>query len=60
MYAMSTMTSLEKWVDEALATFIQRMHDQGSKAVDLGNWLQLMAFGKSTYLFSDIGSALSS
>lgn len=42
---MSALTALEKWVDDAVECFSQRMRDQGSRTVDLGYWLQLLAFG---------------
>lgn len=45
MYAMSSMTALEGWVDDAIACFVQRMRDQNGKSTDLGMWLQLLAFG---------------
>lgn len=49
IYSMSNMTSLEKWVDDAIACFILRMHDQGSKPVNLGTWLQILAFGNVVF-----------
>lgn len=42
---MSALTALEQWVDDAVECFIRRMQDQGSRVVDLGYWLQLLAFG---------------
>lgn len=57
VYSMSALTALEKWVDDAIECFLQRMHDQGSHSVDLGYWLQLLAFGEHQSHVSDIGAA---
>lgn len=54
---MSSLTQLEQGVDETVALFISRMGDQGSQVVDLGYWLQLMAFGKQDRRHLDVVSS---
>ncbi|KAL4863672.1 hypothetical protein BDV12DRAFT_206324 [Aspergillus spectabilis] len=43
-FSMSSLTKLEQGVDGVIALFIARMHEQGPQVVDLGYWLQLLAF----------------
>lgn len=47
---MSSMTALEKWIDDAIQCFIERMHEKSPSVTDLGLWLQLLAFGEGVRL----------
>ncbi|KAF4550322.1 Cytochrome P450-like protein 22 [Elsinoe fawcettii] len=44
IYAMSSLTPLEKWIDDAVDCFMDQMGKRGTDVVDLGTWLQLLAF----------------
>ncbi|KAG8626743.1 hypothetical protein KVT40_005688 [Elsinoe batatas] len=44
IYAMSSLTPLEKWIDNAVECFMDQMRRQGTSSIDLGVWLQLLAF----------------
>ncbi|EMC95500.1 hypothetical protein BAUCODRAFT_123930 [Baudoinia panamericana UAMH 10762] len=44
VYTMSSMTGMEKFVDNVISLFIKRMHENANTVIDLGNWLQLLAF----------------
>ncbi|KAL4861441.1 hypothetical protein BDV12DRAFT_208025 [Aspergillus spectabilis] len=44
MYAMSSMTALEPWVDDALACFMAQIRARMNERLDLGLWVQLLAF----------------
>jgi cytochrome P450 len=44
MYAMSSVTSLEPWVDNAIGCFMDQMRSRVGQPIDFGVWLQLLAF----------------
>lgn len=37
---------LEKYVEDAVAHFITKMNELQGQRVDMGNWVQLFAFGR--------------
>ncbi|TKX26893.1 cytochrome P450 monooxygenase-like protein 5 [Elsinoe australis] len=44
VYAMSSLTAMEKYVDDAVDFFMTCMAERSNQAIDLGVWLQLLAF----------------
>lgn len=44
VYAMSSLTAMEKYVDDAVVFFMTCMAERSNQAIDLGVWLQLLAF----------------
>lgn len=47
-YAMESLRDLERFVDESVRVFLGKMDEKArsGKVVDLGNWVQLFAFGQ--------------
>lgn len=45
IYSMESLKDLEPYVEDAIKVFRQRMDEQKSRIVDLGNWVQIFAFG---------------
>ncbi|GAB7361737.1 hypothetical protein MBLNU230_g1784t1 [Neophaeotheca triangularis] len=63
IYSMESLKDLEPYVEDAIKVFRQRMDEQKSRIVDLGNWVQIFAFdviGEITFSkrfgFLDVGS----
>lgn len=46
IYAMESLKDLEKYVDDAIARFIDIMHNSQNKSFNMGRFVQLFAFGK--------------
>ena len=44
-YAMGSLRELEPFVDDALKVFMDNMKQKSREVVDMGNWVQLFAFG---------------
>lgn len=42
---MDALKDLEQYVDESIKVFMQNMSDRVGKVLDMGNWVQLFAFG---------------
>jgi hypothetical protein len=49
---MSSLTQLEDGVDATIDLFMHQMHKHGTQVVDLGLWLQLLAFGRFRTVYS--------
>lgn len=45
-YAMSTLKELEPYVDSAIHVLFDKLNEMVGQTVDMGNWVQLYAFGK--------------
>lgn len=46
-YSMTALYDVEDYVDNAIKVFLKRMEDiRGQGSIDLGKWLQLLAFGQ--------------
>lgn len=46
-YSMDSLKDLEPYVDNTVQAFLDAMSQRAGQVVDMGNWLQLFAFGKS-------------
>lgn len=42
---MKSIQDLEKYIDNALSYFLNRMEDLRSETIDMGKWIQYFAFG---------------
>lgn len=49
-YSMEALKDLEPFVDKAIDVFMDCMKQREDQVVDMGNWVQLFAFGKF-YMF---------
>ena len=60
MYSMSSLVNYEGYVDECAEIFGQRLTEfaHRKEVVDMGNWFQLYAFGRSFMLSATIMAAL--
>ena len=45
-YAMEALKDLEPFVDKAINVFMDCMSQREGRVVDMGNWVQLFAFGE--------------
>lgn len=45
-YSMGALKDLEPYVDNAVSVFVEKMNEQEGKVIDMGNWVQLFAFGR--------------
>ena len=45
-YSMDALKDLEPYVDHAINVFLDKMNQKEGKDVDMGNWVQLFAFGE--------------
>jgi cytochrome P450 len=45
-YAMEALKDLEPFVDKAINVFMDCMKQREGRVVDMGNWVQLFAFGE--------------
>ena len=45
-YSMEALKDLEPFVDKAIDVFMECMKSREGKVIDMGNWVQLFAFGK--------------
>lgn len=46
IYAMDSLRSLEKYVDDAVAHFVDLLHERQNKGLDVGRFVHLFAIGK--------------
>lgn len=46
-YSMESLRDLEPYVDDAVEVFLEKMEERRGGVVDIGNWVQLFAFGIS-------------
>lgn len=46
-YAMESLKDLEPYVDDAVNVFLKKMSEVEGQKIDMGNWVQLFAFGES-------------
>lgn len=46
-YSMDSLRQLEPYVDDAVKVFLDRMGQRTNQVVDIGNWVQLFAFGET-------------
>ena len=46
IYAIDSLKSLEKYVQDAVSYFMNKLHELQGNKIDLGLWPQLFAFGK--------------
>ena len=44
-YAMDSLKDLEEYVDHAVTVFLDNMSERQGQVIDMGNWVQLFAFG---------------
>lgn len=44
-YAMESLKDLEPYVDDSISVFLDRMSGMQGMVIDMGNWVQLFAFG---------------
>ena len=44
-YSMEALKDLEPYVDNAIEVFLDNMNRRQGEVVDMGNWVQLFAFG---------------
>jgi len=44
-YAMDSLKDLEQYVDNAVNVFLDNMNQRQGQVIDMGNWVQLFAFG---------------
>ncbi|KAH0565669.1 hypothetical protein GP486_000943 [Trichoglossum hirsutum] len=44
IYSMTSMVDFEPYIDNTIKSFMQQMRDRVGQSVDLGKWLQLLAF----------------
>ncbi len=44
-YAMDSLKDLEEYVDHAVTIFLDNMSERQGQVIDMGNWVQLFAFG---------------
>lgn len=45
-YSMDALKDLEQYVDESIKVFMENMSERVGKVIDVGNWVQLFAFGR--------------
>lgn len=45
-YAMESLRDLEPFVDDAVKVFLDRLSERQAQVIDMGNWVQLFAFGE--------------
>ena len=45
---MDGLRNLEKYVDDAMSHFMMKMREMQGQNVNMGLWVQLFAFGKSS------------
>lgn len=50
-YSMESLRDLEVYVDNAIKLFLRCMEERTGQVVDMGNWVQLFAFGLSSQYF---------
>lgn len=43
---MDSLRDLEPYVDKAVEVFLDNMNQREGQVVNMGNWVQLFAFGK--------------
>nr|POE72188.1 cytochrome p450 monooxygenase gsff [Quercus suber] len=46
IYAMDSLKNLEPYVDSAVTVFLDQMTQRAGDVIDMGNWVQLFAFGE--------------
>ena len=46
-YSMDALKDLEPYVEKALAVFFEKMKEREGEVIDMGNWVQLFAFGET-------------
>ena len=49
IYALDSLKGLEKYVEDAVHHFVNKLHEMQGTEIDLGLWLQLFAFGQRSY-----------
>ena len=49
-YSMEALKDLEQYVDNAVNVFLDSMSERQNKIIDMGNWVQLFAFGETKSL----------
>ena len=47
-YSMTSLKDLEQYVDSAISVFLKQLKQRQSQIVDLGLWVQLLAFGRKS------------
>lgn len=58
-YSMDALRDLEPYVDKAVEVFLENMSQREGQIIDMGNWVQLFAFGEDgDFLFVDISDLL--
>ena len=45
---MEALKDLEPYVDDAVKVFLENMDQRQNQVIDMGNWVQLFAFGKTS------------
>ena len=53
---MDALKDLEPFVDDAINVFLDCMKQRNGEVVDMGNWVQLFAFGRLRYAFGELGA----
>ena len=46
---MEALRDLEPYVDNAVKVFMDNMKERKDQVIDMGNWVQLFAFGQYVY-----------
>lgn len=49
-YSLESVKDLEPYIDDAIKVFFKHMDEMRDHPIDLGNWIQLFAFGKLHWL----------
>jgi cytochrome P450 len=52
-YSMEALRDLEPYVDNAVKVFVEKMNESLGQVIDMGNWVQLFAFGSFPVLISE-------
>lgn len=47
-YSMDALKDLEPYVDNAVNIFLDNMNERQNSIIDMGNWVQLFAFGETS------------
>ena len=47
-YAMESLKDLEAYVDDTVTLFLGKMEEMQGQIIDMGNWVQLFAFGTTS------------
>ena len=46
VYTMKSIQGLEKYIDNAIEHFLQKLGERRSDTIDMGEWIQYFAFGE--------------